>query len=127
MLRSNSFYHERYSLTKRQEEVIAPLLPEPKTTPRPGLNPLTVFNAILWILSSGAPWRDLPPQFGNWNRTYHKFRLWCAQNLFEDILKVLVADTDKYLLVQIDSTFCKSARRRCFENFILLVAILIQI
>ena len=107
MLMSNAFYHERYCLTKRQEEVIAPLLPEPKTTGRPGLNPLKVFNAILWILSSGAPWRDLPPHYGKWNSIYHKFRQWCAQNLFEDILKALVADTDKYLLVEIDSTFCK--------------------
>ena len=95
---SNSFYHERYCLTKTQEEIIRPL---------PGLNPLIVFNAILWILSSGAPWRDLPSHYGNWNSIYHKFRQWCALNLFDNILKALVADTDKYLLVQIDSTFCK--------------------
>ena len=71
------------------------------------MNPLTVFNAILWILSSGAPWRDLVPHYGNWNSIYHKFRQWCAQKVFDNILKALVADTDKYLLVQIDSTFCK--------------------
>lgn len=58
---SNSFYHGRYCLTKRQEEVIAPLLPAPKAKGRPSLNSLTVFNAILWILSSRALWRDLPP------------------------------------------------------------------
>ena len=104
---SNSFYHERYCLTKAQQEVIEPLLPAPKPTGRPGLNPLMVFNAILWILSSGAPWRDLPAHFGNWNSIYHKFRQWCAQDVFENILKVLVADTEKYLLVEIDSTFCK--------------------
>ena len=68
---------------------------------------MIVFNAILWILSSGAPWRDLPAHYGNWNSIYHKFRLWCAQNVFENILKALVADTEKYLLVEIDSTFCK--------------------
>ena len=104
---SNSFYHERYCLTKTQEEIIKPLLPAPKSTGRPGLDPMIVFNAILWILSSGAPWRDLPPHYGNWNSIYHKFRLWCAQDVFENILKVLVADTEKYLLVQIDSTFCR--------------------
>ena len=104
---SNTLYHERYCLTKAQQKIIEPLLPMPKSTGRPCLNPLTVFNAVLWILSSGAAWRDLPPQFGNWNSIYHKFRLWCAQGVFENILKVLVNDTEKYLLVEIDSTFCK--------------------
>lgn len=66
---SNSFYHSRYCLTKEQEEIIKPLLPAPKSTGRPGLNPLIVFNAILWILSSGAPWRDLPLQF--WELEQH--------------------------------------------------------
>ena len=29
-----------------------------------------------------------------------KFHQWCAQNVFESILKAMVTDTDKYLLVQ---------------------------
>ena len=107
MLMSNLFYHERYCLTKAQEEIIKPLLPAPKATGRPALNPLIVFNAILWIMSSGAAWRDLPPHFGNWNSIYHKFRLWCTDDIFENILQALIADTEKYLLVEIDSTFCK--------------------
>ncbi|MBQ6298274.1 MAG: transposase [Selenomonadaceae bacterium] len=56
------------------------------------------------MLSSGAAWSDLPTHFGNWNSIYHKFRLWYAQDIFENILKALVADTEKYLLVQIDSS-----------------------
>ena len=55
----NLLYHERYCLTKAQKEIIEPLLPTPKTTGRPALNSITVFNAILWILSSGAAWRDV--------------------------------------------------------------------
>ena len=47
-------------------------------------------------------------QFGNWNSIYHKFRKWYANDVFEKILQALVADTKKYLLVQIDSTFCKA-------------------
>ena len=107
MLMSNLFYHTRYCLTKTQKEIIAPLLPAPKSTGRPALNSLTVFNAILWILSSGAPWRNLSPHFGNRNSIYHKFRKWCADNVFENLLQALVDDTEKYLLIQIDSTFCK--------------------
>ena len=82
-------------------------MPKAKTTGRPALNSITVFNAILWILSSGAPWRDLPPEYGNWNSIYHKFRQWITLNVFENILKTLVTETEKYLLVEMDSTFCK--------------------
>jgi transposase len=24
-------------------------------------------DAVLWIARAGAPWRDLPPEFGGWN------------------------------------------------------------
>ena len=69
---SNTLYHGRYCLTKAQREIIEPLLPTPKTTGRPALNSIAVFNAVFWILSSGAAWRDLPPEYGNWNSIYHK-------------------------------------------------------
>ena len=55
MLMTNSFYHQRYRLTKEQEEIIAPLLPAPKATRRPGLNPMIVFNAILWRYYRAKP------------------------------------------------------------------------
>ena len=33
---------------------------------------------------------------GNWNSIYHKFRKWCANDVFENILQALVADTEKH-------------------------------
>lgn len=39
-------YHSGYCLTKAQQEMIEPLLPPPKLTGRPDLNPLVVFNAM---------------------------------------------------------------------------------
>ncbi len=32
--------------------------------------------AVLWIARTGAPWRDLPEDFGNWNTTFKRFRHW---------------------------------------------------
>ena len=92
----NTFYHGRYSVTNEQWKIIEPLLPTAKSTGRPGLNPRTVFNAILWILSSGAAWRDLPKEFGRWNSVYKKFRNWAEQGVFEKILTSFVSECQNY-------------------------------
>ena len=57
-------------------KIIEPHLPKPKSTGRSGINPRTAFNAIFWMLDSGAKWRYMPKEFGNWNSIYHIFRKW---------------------------------------------------
>lgn len=104
MLMSSSFYH---TITDSQWKIIEPHLPKAKNTGRPRLNSRTVFNAILWVLESGAKWRYIPKEFGNWNSIYHKFRQWCDEGIFDKILKSLVDSCRKYFLIEMDSTFCK--------------------
>ena len=84
-----------------------------KRVGRPSLNPRKVLNAILWILVSGARWRDLLTRYGNWNSIYHKFRLWCSQGLFECLLKIVNTDANDSALLEIDSTFCKVHQSAC--------------
>jgi len=33
-------------------------------------------NAVFWILRAGAPWRDLPPDYGKWGTVHQRFRRW---------------------------------------------------
>ena len=101
---SKSFY---YKITDEQWEIIEPYLPKAKSTGRPSLDSRTVFNAILWILDSGAKWRYIPQEFGNWNSIYHKFRQWSEAGVFENILQSLIENSRKFYLVEMDSTFCK--------------------
>ena len=30
-------------------------------------------NGVFWILRTGAPWRDLPPEYGGWSNTHRRF------------------------------------------------------
>ena len=108
---SNSFYHK--DLTDAQWNRIKFVFEEPAKVGRPSLNPRRVFNAIMWILKSGARWRDLPARYGNWNSIYHKFRRWCRLGLFERLLHIINADGRETSLLEIDSTFCKVHQSAC--------------
>lgn len=33
-------------------------------------------NAVFWILRTGAPWCDLPPDYCNWNTVQRRFCRW---------------------------------------------------
>ena len=46
-----------------------------------------VINAILWKLRTGAPWRDMPERFGNWNTIYKNFNRWSAQGVWARVLE----------------------------------------
>jgi len=55
----------RSQLTNEQWERIEPLLPPQKPkTGRPAQDHRMILNGILWILHTGAPWRDLPERCG---------------------------------------------------------------
>ena len=88
---SNSFYHK--DLTDAQWARIKFLFEKPCKVGHTSLNPRMVLNGILWILGSGATWRDLPKEYGNWNSIYHKFRKWCELGVFEKILQSLIDST----------------------------------
>ncbi|MEM9784792.1 MAG: IS5 family transposase [Pseudomonadota bacterium] len=48
-----------------------------------------VLDGIFWIARTGAPWRDLPDEFGKWGSVYRQFRRWTLAGLWETILEVL--------------------------------------
>ena len=53
-----------------------------------------MINAIIWVLKTGVPWRDLPERFGSWNSVYSRFCRWCKRGVWEKILLELSKDQD---------------------------------
>ena len=50
------------------------------------------FEGILYRLRTGIPWRDLPPEFGDWSVVYRRFNLWLKKGilnlLFNELAKM---------------------------------------
>jgi transposase len=65
---------ERHELTNDQWERLQPLLPPQKPwTGRPAADHRRLRNGILWLLRTGAPWRDLPERYGPWRTVASRF------------------------------------------------------
>ena len=77
----------RGDLSNEQWERLQPFLPPEKpTTGRPALSHRQVLNGILWVLRTGAPWRDLPERYGKWPTVYSRFRRWQQAGLWKRLL-----------------------------------------
>jgi Putative transposase of IS4/5 family (DUF4096) len=81
---------ERTALTEAEWARLRPLLPPPRPpTGRPRHDHRTVLGGILWVIRNGASWRDMPAQFGNWDRAYRRYRLWRDTGLWERLVDTL--------------------------------------
>ena len=63
-------------------------------------------NAVFWILRTGAPWRDLPPTYGDWKNTQRRFCRWRDKGLWESLLAELIVEPD-YEWLMIDASHIK--------------------
>ena len=63
-------------------------------------------DAVLWIAKTGAPWRDLPERFGNWNSVWRRFDRWSRKGVWLRIFEEL-KDPDLEWLI-LDSTVIRA-------------------
>ena len=92
---------DRRVLRDDQWERIAPLLPgKVGDAGRTEADNRLFVEAVLWIVRVGAPWRDLPEAFGNWNSVFQRFRRWVKAGVFDQIFEALSDDADfEYVIV----------------------------
>jgi transposase len=57
-------------------------------------------NGVLWILRTGAPWRDLPASYGDWKNTHRRFCRWRDSGRWESLLEsVMHAPDFEWLMI----------------------------
>ena len=96
-------------LTDKQWEIIEPLIPDGKNGPgrkgRPRRNNRDVLDAILWILRTGAPWKDLPDRYPPSPTCHRRFQEWVKSKVFDRILETLARDLKERGKLDLRETF----------------------
>ena len=112
----------RYEVPDEQWKIIEPHLGnKPKRMGRPQADIRKLFNGVLWILRTGAPWRDLPEYYGPWQTVYKRFAQWQENGELKALFDQLREGADMQDL-SIDGTYIKahrasaSAKRRCGQR-----------
>lgn len=59
---------------------------------RPWSDPRKALNGILWILRTGAPWKDLPVRYGAYQTVHRRFQHWRKHGVMESVLRGLARD-----------------------------------
>lgn len=100
----------RYILTDAQWAKIEPLCQgKVGDAGRTAVDNRLFIEAILWIIRTGSPWRDLPEEFGNWKSIHKRYRRWVLAERFHHIFEELNRDLDMEY-VMIDGTIVKVHR-----------------
>jgi transposase len=95
----------RYELNDFEWTAIKPMLPnKPRGVRR--VNDRRVLDGIFWVLRSGAPWRDLPKNYGPYTTCYNRFVRWRRAGVRDQIMDALTAAHD--------AAFCIEGKGRYF-------------
>ncbi len=85
-------------LSEKQWAVLAPLLPKPRIRKdrrgRPWRDPRDVVNGILWVLRTGAPWKDLPERYPSYQTCHRRFQHWVESGTMQRVLEALARDLE---------------------------------
>jgi transposase len=102
-----SAIHRRHDISDATWELLSPHLPGRKGSwGGVAQDNRRFINAVFWILRTGAPWRDLPADYGDWKNTHRRFCRWRDTGRWERLLERLAFDPD-YEWLMIDASHIK--------------------
>ena len=84
----------RRQLDDRQWAKLSRVIEAQRGVGRRGRDDRDFVEAVLWIHRTGAPWRDLPSDFGPWKTVYNRFDRWARTGRWKAVFEALADDVD---------------------------------
>jgi len=98
----------RYELSEAQWERIRDIVPGKQgDRGRTARDNRAFINGVLWVLRSGAFWKDLPACYGKWKSVHKRFTRWARSGVWERVFEALLSASDNEYRM-IDSTIVRA-------------------
>jgi transposase len=98
----------RWELSDAQWQLIEPILRPKRRSDgrgRPWQDTRAVLNGILWVLGTGAQWRELPNKYPPYQTCHRRFQQWVREGKLERILRVLAEELQARGKLQLEEAF----------------------
>ena len=82
-------------LSDEQWAKIEPLLPKVRSRGRPWADNRRVLEGILWVLKTGARWRDLPKEYPSASTCWRRLRQWEEKDVWLKIWRQFLGELDQ--------------------------------
>lgn len=104
-------------LSDKQWEIIEPLLPRQDFTHggRPRRDTRQTFEAIRWVLTTGAQWDEVPVKYGSGKTAWKRFTQWKKQGVWRKVWQHLLVMLDRqdkltWEVLYLDGTFASAKK-----------------
>ena len=95
-------------LTDEQWRRITPLIPRKSRGEkggRPRADDGLAFEGILWVLKTGARWRDLPDRYPHPSTCWRRLREWYEDDVLKDMWRAFLSEMDRDGILNWDEVF----------------------
>ncbi|WP_155717514.1 IS5 family transposase, partial [Leptospira weilii] len=100
---------ERMDLSNDQWKILEPLIIEPNVREdgkgRPRMDARSILNGILWILRTGAQWKELPDRYPPYQTCHRRFQEWNRNGTMRNMIRSLASDLKERGGIDIEESF----------------------
>ena len=76
-------------LSDKQWDIIQKHLPKPARTGRPRYDDRTTVNGILYVLTTGCRWAELPKRYGDDSTTHRRLMNWQDSGIWNKVVNAI--------------------------------------